>query len=79
MNEQDVIAILHGEESADELFNWLIQMPFVEERADGWAYHIRDKLRNFRNSQVLYVELHEKPDTKYGISLNHLANKYKYS
>ena len=36
---RDIIAVLHGEENADELFSWLRTMPFVEERSDGWVYH----------------------------------------
>jgi tetratricopeptide (TPR) repeat protein len=36
---RDVIAVLQGEDTADELFAWLRTMPFVEERSDVWAYH----------------------------------------
>jgi hypothetical protein len=33
------LAKLRGEDEADDLFNWLKEMPFIEERTDGWAYH----------------------------------------
>jgi tetratricopeptide (TPR) repeat protein len=36
---QDVLAVLVGEKEADALFAWLREMPFVEKRGDGWAYH----------------------------------------
>ena len=36
---RDIIAVLQGEDTADDLFNWLKSMPFVEQRPDGWAYH----------------------------------------
>ncbi len=61
---RDVIAALHGQAGADELFDWLKQRSFVEERADGWAYHevvralmLRHKRRISRQG---WAELHGK-------------------
>jgi hypothetical protein len=36
---RDVLAKLRGETEADDLFNWLKEMPFIEKRTEGWAYH----------------------------------------
>ena len=61
---RDVIAVLHGEESADELFNWLKQMPFVEERSDGWVYHDIARTQMLRHKRISspqgWAELHSK-------------------
>lgn len=37
--DRDIVAILVGEDLADESFGWLITRPFVKERSDGWVYH----------------------------------------
>lgn len=50
---RDVIAVLHGEELADELFNWLIQMPFVEAGSDGWAYHDIARTQMLRHKRLV--------------------------
>ncbi|MBD1853898.1 tetratricopeptide repeat protein [Cyanobacteria bacterium FACHB-502] len=59
---RDVIATLHGEESADELFNWLKQMPFVEECPSGWAYHDIARTQMLRHKRLAspqsWVALH---------------------
>jgi len=61
---RDVIAVLHGEESADELFNWLIKMPFVEARSDGWAYHDIARTQMLRHKRLIspqsWANLHGK-------------------
>lgn len=67
---RDVIAILHGEESADELFNWLKQMPFVEDRSNGWAYHDIARTQMLRHKRLVspqsWIALH-----------THLADYYE--
>lgn len=61
---RDVIVALHGAESADELFNWLIQMPFVEARSDGWVYHDIARTQMLRHKRISspqgWAELHSK-------------------
>ncbi|MBW4519309.1 MAG: tetratricopeptide repeat protein [Scytolyngbya sp. HA4215-MV1] len=61
---RDVIAVLHGEEDADELFNWLREMPFVEQRIDGWAYHNIARTQMLRHKRLIsphkWIELHSK-------------------
>jgi len=61
---RDVIAVLHDEESADALFNWLIQMPFVEKRSDGWMYHDIARTQMLRHKRLVspqsWVDLHGK-------------------
>lgn len=68
---RDVIAVLHGEDSADELFNWLKQMPFVEERADGWMYHDIARTQMLRHKRLIspkgWAELHGKLAEYYAI------------
>jgi hypothetical protein len=36
---RDVIAKLRTEEEADELFTWLKETSFINERSNGWVYH----------------------------------------
>ncbi|MDZ8067891.1 MAG: ATP-binding protein [Nostoc sp. DedQUE08] len=36
---RDVIAKLRTEEEADELFSWLKETSFINERSNGWVYH----------------------------------------
>ncbi|MDY6781947.1 MAG: tetratricopeptide repeat protein [Cyanobacteriota bacterium] len=36
---RDILAQLNGKEEADKLFDWLREMPFVEEHPQGWKYH----------------------------------------
>ncbi len=36
---RDIIEHLSDSKRTDDLFNWLKEMPFVEERSNGWAYH----------------------------------------
>ncbi len=61
---RDVIAVLQGEDTADELFAWLRTMPFVEERSDGWAYHdiARSQMLRHkrRTSPQSWADLHGK-------------------
>lgn len=49
---RDVVAQLNGEETADELFDWLKEMPFVGERTDGWAYHDIVKTQMLRHKRL---------------------------
>ncbi len=49
---QDVIAQLRGEEEADEVFTWLKETSFVNERTDGWAYHDVVKTQMLRHKRL---------------------------
>ncbi|MEH1841047.1 MAG: tetratricopeptide repeat protein, partial [Nostoc sp.] len=49
---RDVIAQLKGEEEADELFTWLKETSFVNERTDGWAYHDVVKTQMLRHKRL---------------------------
>lgn len=59
---RDVVAVLHGEESADELFNWLKQMPFVEDHPNGWVYHDIARTQMIRHKRLVspqsWIALH---------------------
>jgi tetratricopeptide (TPR) repeat protein len=48
---RDVLAKLRGEEEADSLFSWLKEMPFIDERTDGWAYHDVVKTQMLRHKR----------------------------
>ena len=49
---RDVIAKLRREEEADELFTWLKETSFVNERTDGWAYHDVVKTQMLRHKRL---------------------------
>ncbi|WP_223280102.1 tetratricopeptide repeat protein [Nostoc sp. PA-18-2419] len=49
---RDVIAKLRGEQEADELFTWLKETSFVNERTDGWAYHDVVKTQMLRHKRL---------------------------
>ncbi|WP_392481179.1 tetratricopeptide repeat protein [Nostoc sp. C110] len=49
---RDVIANLRGEKEADELFTWLKETSFVNERTDGWAYHDVVKTQMLRHKRL---------------------------
>jgi len=36
---RDILGVLAEDREDDTIFSWLVEMPFVEEHADGWAYH----------------------------------------
>nr|MDZ8001618.1 tetratricopeptide repeat protein [Aulosira sp. DedVER01a] len=61
---RDVLAKLRGEEDADGLFSWLKEMPFIDERTDGWAYHDVVKTQMLRHKRLLspqsWADLHGK-------------------
>ncbi len=61
---RDVIAKLRGEEEADELFNWLKETSFVNERTDGWAYHDVVKTQMLRHKRLSspqgWADIHSK-------------------
>jgi tetratricopeptide (TPR) repeat protein len=50
---RDVLAALVGKEDADALFAWLREMPFVEKRGDGWAYHdvVREQMLHYKHQE----------------------------
>jgi tetratricopeptide (TPR) repeat protein len=61
---RDIIAVLQGEDTADDLFTWLKSMPFVEQRPDGWAYHdiARTQMLRYkrRTSPQSWADIHGK-------------------
>ncbi|MBD1995250.1 tetratricopeptide repeat protein [Leptolyngbya sp. FACHB-541] len=61
---RDVLAQLREWNEADELFDWLKEMPFVEERTDGWMYHEIVRSQMLRHKRLAYpqswAELHGK-------------------
>ena len=61
---RDILAQLRESNEADELFNWLKGMPFVEERHDGWMYHEIVRSQMLRHKWLAYpqswAELHGK-------------------
>jgi tetratricopeptide (TPR) repeat protein len=61
---RDLIALLHGEDHADQLFTWLRQMPFVSESAEGWVYHevVRTLMLRHKQRETPqgWAELHSK-------------------
>ncbi|AUB36818.1 Tetratricopeptide [Nostoc flagelliforme CCNUN1] len=61
---RDVMAKLRGEEEADELFSWLKETSFVNERTDGWAYHDVVKTQMLRHKRLAspqgWAEIHGK-------------------
>ncbi|HEY9621472.1 MAG TPA: tetratricopeptide repeat protein, partial [Crinalium sp.] len=61
---RDVIAQLRTEDGADDLFEWLKQKPFVQERTDGWAYHdvVRTQMLRYKRltSPQSWSALHSK-------------------
>ncbi len=73
---RDVLAKLRGENEADDLFNWLKQMPFIEERTDGWAYHEVVKTQMLRHKRLSspqsWADLHGKLGEYYDTLRNNL-------
>lgn len=51
---RDVLAILTSDERAASLFDWLMEMPFVEKRRDGWVYHdvVRPQMLRYKRQIV---------------------------
>ncbi|WP_228060151.1 tetratricopeptide repeat protein [Plectonema radiosum] len=60
---EDILRQLQGEEGK-ALFNWLKEMPFVNERHDGWVYHdvVRTQMLRYKRRLSLqgWAELHRK-------------------
>ncbi|MEI1375733.1 tetratricopeptide repeat protein [Nostoc sp. UHCC 0926] len=73
---RDVIAKLRGEEEADELFTWLKETSFVNERSDGWAYHDVVKTQMLRHKRLSspqgWADIHGKLADYYDRLLNDL-------
>ncbi len=73
---RDVLAKLRREDEADDLFNWLKQMPFIEERTDGWAYHEVVKTQMLRHKRLSspqsWADLHGKLGEYYDSLRNNL-------
>ncbi|MHC5775232.1 tetratricopeptide repeat protein [Nostoc sp.] len=59
-----ILAQLRGEQEADELFTWLKETSFVNERTDGWAYHDVVKTQMLRHKRLSsprgWAEIHSK-------------------
>ncbi|MBW4569956.1 MAG: tetratricopeptide repeat protein [Tolypothrix carrinoi HA7290-LM1] len=73
---RDVLAKLRGEDEADDLFNWLKEMPFIEERTEGWAYHEVVKTQMLRHKRLSspqsWADLHGKLGEYYDTLRNNL-------
>lgn len=82
---RDVLAKLRGENEADDLFNWLKEMPFIEERTEGWAYHEVVKTQMLRHKRLSspqsWADLHSKLGEYYDTLQNNLQlnEEKKYS
>lgn len=67
---RDILAVLTGEEEADDLFDWLKAKPFVRDRSDGWVYHevVRAQMLRYkrRESPQGWRELHGQLAAYYG-------------
>jgi len=68
---RDTIAVISSEDRAEELFNWLKQMPFIELHRDGWTYHDIARVQMLRhkrrNSLKSWADLHGKLADSYDI------------
>ncbi|OKH34403.1 hypothetical protein FACHB389_15745 [Nostoc calcicola FACHB-389] len=73
---RDIIAQLRGEQEADELFTWLKEISFVNERTDGWAYHDVVKMLMLRHKRLSspqgWAEIHGKLANYYDTLRNDL-------
>ncbi|RCJ42235.1 hypothetical protein A6770_08475 [Nostoc minutum NIES-26] len=73
---RDVLAKLRGEEEADGLFSWLKEMPFIDERTDGWAYHdvVKTQMLRYKrlSSPQSWADLHGKLADYYDTLRNNL-------
>ncbi|WP_414569172.1 tetratricopeptide repeat protein [Nostoc sp. CCY 9925] len=73
---RDIIAQLRGEQEADELFTWLKEISFVNERTDGWAYHDVVKMLMLRHKRLSspqgWAEIHSKLANYYDTLRNKL-------
>lgn len=52
---RDVVAAIAKSSDSDSLFDWLIEMPFVLSKTEGWVYH------NVAREQMLRQKKHETP------------------
>ncbi|BAY79681.1 TPR domain protein (plasmid) [Nostoc linckia NIES-25] len=73
---RDIVAQLRGEQEADELFTWLKEISFVNERTDGWAYHDVVKMLMLRHKRLSspqgWAEIHGKLANYYNTLRNDL-------
>ncbi|MEH1865472.1 MAG: tetratricopeptide repeat protein [Nostoc sp.] len=73
---RDVIAKLRPEKEADELFTWLKETSFVNERSNGWAYHDVVKTQMLRHKRLSspqsWADLHSKLADYYDTLRNEL-------
>ncbi|MEH2183547.1 tetratricopeptide repeat protein, partial [Nostoc sp.] len=73
---RDIVAQLRGEQEADELFTWLKEISFVNERTDGWAYHDVVKMLMLRHKRLSspqgWAEIHGKLANYYDTLRNEL-------
>ncbi|MDZ8067888.1 MAG: tetratricopeptide repeat protein [Nostoc sp. DedQUE08] len=73
---RDIVAQLRGEQEADELFSWLKEISFVNERTDGWAYHDVVKMLMLRHKRLSspqgWAEIHGKLANYYDTLRNDL-------
>jgi tetratricopeptide (TPR) repeat protein len=73
---RDIVAHLRGEQEADELFSWLKETSFVNERTDGWAYHDVVKTQMLRHKRLSspqdWADIHSKLSNYYDTLRNDL-------
>ncbi|MCG6134755.1 MAG: tetratricopeptide repeat protein [Nostoc sp. LLA-1] len=73
---RDIVAKLRGEAEADELFAWLKETSFVNERTDGWAYHdvVKTQMLRYKrlSSPQAWADLHGKLADYYDTLRNEL-------
>ncbi len=80
---RDTVTLL-TDSDGDELFNWLLTMPFIEERAHGWMYHdvVRTQMLRYkrRDSAQSWRKIHGQLATHYAAEQNalQLDNKRAY-
>src|SRR5262249_8415072 len=56
---RDVLMLIHGEQYAHEIFDWLTSMPFISRRQDNWVFHniVRTILiRQLRSESIIEWE-----------------------
>ena len=76
--DRDVVAVLGGDATG---FDWLVANPFVERRADGWAYHdvVRGQMVRYQRkaSPAAWTALHEALAAYYRAMRDQLATDAK--
>jgi tetratricopeptide (TPR) repeat protein len=53
---RDILSVVAENPNSSELFDWLIEMPFVLSRSEGWVYH------SVVREQMIRQKVHETPE-----------------